>query len=222
MRRDDLPPGYDGWQLLDTIGSPRVGRVVGPVAPKAVCEKTTNKQQQLPYLTGIMHTAISADIKYLRVKSHDVASVRKAAVALVERGTVGASIATSSGNDTTNLIDLTWNYKKQQGNPQPTMTYKMGSFPPPSRDCSFSVSANDNASLGDTIQLVVSISNQGGMLRTIDGRVVGKVVQYNGTAVRNFFTMQFTGTVSPGQGEIIVLYGYVSSHPFFISKVFRG
>ena len=202
MRRDDLPPGYDGWQLLDTIGSPRVGRVVGPVAPKAVCEKATNKQQQLPYLTGIVHTAISADIKYLRVKAHDVASVRKAAVALVERGTVGASIATSSGHGAASLIDLTWNYKKQQGDPEPTMTYKMGSFPPPSRDCSFSVSTNDNALLGDTIQLVVSISNQGGMLRTIDGRVVGKVVQYNGTAVRNFFTMQFTGTVSPGQGEI--------------------
>ena len=44
------------------------------------------------------------------------------------------------------------------------------------------------------------------MLRTIDGRVVGKVVHYNGTAVKNFFTMQFTGTVSPGQGKKFEMY----------------
>ena len=193
-------PGYDGWQFLDTIRSPRVGKIVGPVAPKAVCDKTAKKQ--LPYLTGVVVAALSAEIKYLRVKAHDITSIRKASVALVERGNVGVSMVTSPGKNLKDVIDMIWNYKKQQsGDTQPSMTYKMGSFPPPSRDCTFSVSTNDNAMLGDTIRLGISISNCGGMLRTIDGRVVGKVVHYNGTAVKNFFTMQFTGTVSPGQGK---------------------
>ena len=191
--------GYDGWQFLDTIRSTRVGKIVGPVAPKAVCDKSTKKQ--LPYLTGIVVAAISAEIKYLRVKAHDITSIRKASVALVERGTVGVSMVTSPGKNLKDVIDVIWNYKKQQNvDPQPSMIYKMGSFPPPSRDCTFSVSTNDDAILGNTIRLEVSISNCGGMLRTIDGRVVGKVVHYNGMAVKNFFTMQFTGTVSPGQG----------------------
>ena len=193
-------PGYDGWQFLDTIRSPRVGKIVGPVAPKAVCNKSAKKQ--LPYLTGTVVAALSAEIKYLRVKAHDITSIRKASVALVERGNVGVSIVTSAGKNLKDVIDVIWNYKKQHvGDSQPAMTYKMGSFPPPSRDCTFSVSTNDNAILGDTIRLEVSISNCGGMLRTVDGRVVGKVIHYNGTAVRNFFTMQFTGTVSPGQGK---------------------
>lgn len=185
---------------MDTIRSPRVGKVVGPVAPKAVCDKSAKKQ--LPYLTGIVLAAISAEIKYLRVKANDLTSIRKASVALVERGAVGVSIVTSPGKNLKDAIDVIWNYKKQQNgtDSQPSMTYKMGSFPPPSRDCTFAVSTNDNAALGDTIKLEISISNCGGMLRTIDGRVVGKVVHYNGMAVKNFFTMQFTGTVSPGQG----------------------
>ena len=190
---------------MDTIRSPRVGKIVGPVAPKAVCDKSTKKQ--LPYLTGVVVAALSAEIKYLRVKAHDITSIRKASVALVERGNVGVSIVTSPGRNLKDVIDVIWNYKKHQsGDSPPSMTYKMGSFPPPSRDCTFSVSTNDNAVLGDTVKLEISISNCGGMLRTIDGRVVGKVVHYNGTAVKNFFTMQFTGTVSPGQGKKFEMY----------------
>ena len=43
MTRDDFPPGYDGYQLLDTIGSPRAGWVVCPVTPKSSLWKD-NKQ----------------------------------------------------------------------------------------------------------------------------------------------------------------------------------
>lgn len=54
---------------------------------------------------------------------------------------------------------------------------------------------------GDDITLSVRISNAGPMLRSVDGRVVGCSVHYTGRPLRSFLSLQFSGTVSPGQSE---------------------
>ena len=54
---------------------------------------------------------------------------------------------------------------------------------------------------GDDITLSVGIRNAGAMLRTVDGRVVGCSVLYTGRPLRSFMSMQFSGTVSPGQSK---------------------
>ena len=45
MRRDDLPPGYDGWQAIDSPSSGPTNSV-GPVPVKAIREKQIGKTWQ--------------------------------------------------------------------------------------------------------------------------------------------------------------------------------
>jgi len=64
---------------------------------------------------------------------------------------------------------------------------------------------NNEAKLGDDIVLTVRIRNNGLMMRTVDGRVVGKVIYHTGVPVRSFLSMQFSGVVSPGQSEFTIM-----------------
>ena len=43
MRRDDLPPGYDGWQAVDSPSTGGPTDSVGPVPVKAVLQKQVGK-----------------------------------------------------------------------------------------------------------------------------------------------------------------------------------
>ena len=56
--------------------------------------------------------------------------------------------------------------------------------------------------LGADIEVTVTVSNKGAMLRRVDGRVVGTAVYYTGQQVRSFMSMDFTGLVSPGQSAL--------------------
>ena len=57
--------------------------------------------------------------------------------------------------------------------------------------------------LGDPVQISVKISNNSVALRQIAGKVVGKVVRYNGAVVQNFMSLKFSGVVNPGQGVCV-------------------
>jgi len=200
MRRDDLPPGYDGWQVLDaTSQEKQCGRYrIGPTSVQAVKEKVGGKQWL--HDTEYIISEVNADVRYLRVsKSFATVSNRTVSVAKVCCGEVGTLIATSAGAGFTPL-DITTSYRDTEVSPSSPVQSSFH-FPPPTRDCSFELVTSDKARLGDDIVLSIQIMNGGSMMRTVDGRVVGKVVYHTGVPVRSFMSMQFSGVISPGQSE---------------------
>lgn len=97
MRRDDLPPGYDGWQVLDaTSQEKQSGRYrIGPASVRAVREGL--KGRQWSYDVEYVTSEVSADTRYLRVsRSFATVTNRTVSLAQVHHGEVGACIVTGS------------------------------------------------------------------------------------------------------------------------------
>lgn len=201
MRRDDLPPGYDGWQVLDaTSQDKQCGRFrIGPAPVMAIHERKSGKEWL--YDGEFVISEICADVRYLRVGKNFTNGINKhLSVAHVSHDEVGVALVTSRG-DQESPLDLTGDYKEPPEKPASTGILSGSRFPPPSKDCSFEVKTSDNSALGEEITITVTITNRGAMMRTVDGRVVGTVTHYTGQPVRNFMSMQFTGVISPGQSK---------------------
>ena len=215
MRRDDLPTGYDGWQVLDATSQPKQSGHyrTGPASVRAIREGRSG-DKKWPYSNQVIISEVSADTRYIRVsKSYGSCSNSTFTVAQVQHGETGTLIVTSSPNDTpTHPLDITAHYKELLPMATPSVAEKTASrFPAPSRDCTFDVSTNEGATLGEDVIITISIANKGAMLRTLDGRVVGKVIRYTGHIVHSFMSMQFKGIVSPGQSELITGTSSVST-----------
>ena len=201
MSRDDLPPGHNGWQILDPTSQHRQGGAhrIGPVSLASVREGKVGGGKRGEGGNGVeyVRSEVNADMRFLRVsKSFATITNRVLSVALVRHNQVGVRLVAGNGTSLTPL-DVTDAYKEAELKEEATPTH----FPPPSRDCSVDVTTNDTTKLGDSISLTVTIGNQGPLLRTLDGKVGGHVVRYNGVAVREFLSMQFSGVVAPGQCE---------------------
>ena len=157
--------------------------------------------RRLSYGGEYILSEVTADTRYLRVGKVGVAN-RPSAVAQVRHDEVGSDIVTmaTDENGSLTLTTVTDDYRELFDHTPSPLTHPTH-FPPPTRDCTFVVSIGDGVRLGEPIELNVIIKNCGAMLRTVDGRVVGQVIYYCGQVVRKFMSMQFTGAISPGQGE---------------------
>lgn len=195
MRRDDLPKGYGGWQVLDACSSERQGGVhrVGPCSVAAIKEGLLGKQW--PYDGEFVLSEISSDIRYHRVTT-TAGNVKnaKCSLAAIQHDQVGLKIITATLKRGTST-EITANYRKEATDSLPHET------PVKSKGCTFELRTSDDVALGDNITLSVRIQNNGALMRTVDGRVVGKAVYYTGTAVKNFMSMEFAGVVAPGKGK---------------------
>ena len=191
MRRDDLTKGYDGWQVLDACSSEKQGGVhrVGPCSVAAIKEGLLGKQW--PYDGEFVLSEISSEVRYHRV-TPTAGNIKnsKSALVLVQRDQVGLKIITATLKRGTS-VDITANYRREpSGSVMPDKT----------KGCTFELHTSDEATLGDNITLSVRIQNNGALMRTVDGRVVGKAVYYTGMAVKNFMSMEFAGVIAPGKG----------------------
>lgn len=205
MRRGDLPLGYDGWQVLDACSSEKLGGTqrIGPCSVVAVKEGLSGKQW--PYDGEFVLSEISSEIRYHRVMP-TAGNIKnsKCALALVQQGQVGLKIITATPKRGT-FADITANYRNELiAHVMPANT-----TPVKTKNCTFELCTSDEAALGDNITLNIKIYNSGALMRTVDGRVVGKTVDYTGAAVKNFMSMEFAGVVAPGKGEGVCM-AYVS------------
>ena len=205
MRRSDLPEGYDGWQVLDPTSQDRQsGRYrIGPAS--VIAAKEGHSGKKWPYDLEFVKSEVGADVRYLRVSSsYSTVSSATTSLAHVNHNEVATSLVTTScGEDWgSEPLDITNNYRNIPPTPSEPSSESSCSqrFPSPTRDCFFEVEMNDGAKLGEDIKIKVSVRNGGGMLRTVDGKVVGSIIYYTGQPVHSFMTMQFSGQISPGQG----------------------
>ena len=116
---------------------------------------------------------VNADLRFLRVsKSYASITNQIMSVALVCHNRVGVRLVAGNGTsvDPVNVTDA----------------YKWAEFcekvphsrpPLPTRDCSVEVSTMDGCKLGERVQLTVTVTNHGHLLRTLDGRVEGHIIR---------------------------------------------
>ncbi|KAL5489676.1 hypothetical protein EMCRGX_G018794 [Ephydatia muelleri] len=204
MRRSDLPSGYDGWQVLDACSSERLGGTqrIGPCSVVAVKEGLLGKQW--PYDGEFVQSEINSEIRYHRV-TPTAGNVKnaKCVLALVQQGQVGLKIITATSKRGT-PADITENYRHELIDSKAHVT-SANTTPVKTKGCTFELCTSDEAALGDNITLNIKIHNSGSLMRTVDGRVVGKAVYYTGAAVKNFMSMEFAGVVAPGKDSTVTL-----------------
>lgn len=220
MRREDLPMGFDGWQVLDPTSTPKLSRQsrIGPAPVAAICNKLTSRTH--PYNVDIVRDRITYKIHYLQIPSeacHTLSALKQASLVHIDHDSPPVMILTSNGNYEVPL-DLTDYYfssrlQDEEGEGSPSnMTQKKKKsqvkrtlMHHPVSDCAFEVLTSDNAMLGDTVDICVKITNRGGAIRQISGKVVGKVVKYTGAVTQNFMSMKFSGIINPGQNASVSL-----------------
>ena len=99
-----------------------------------------------------------------------------------------------------NYSDITCSYRErvEEKSPAPCAVYP---YPRPSQDCKCEVSCRGDL-VGKDVDIVVTITNNGPMVRTVDGRVVGMTTLHTGQVVASFMYMQMSGSIAPGQSEL--------------------
>lgn len=209
MRRDDLPRGYDGWQVLDATSQDRQSGHfrIGPASVLAIRKGQSGKKW--PHNVEFLRSQLTADVCYFRVTSNfSTASNQAISLAKVCKGEVGTAVVTSAYAKSAMCkpLELTADYHDipaSNSDPLPVGGPQLKGFlHPPTRDCSFELKLCDQVKLGEDITISVTVSNNGAMLRTVDGRLVGTAVYYTGHMVRTFISLDFSGLVSPGQSKL--------------------
>ena len=166
MRRDDLPMGFDGWQVLDPTSSIKLsGKFrIGPASVLAVHEGMMGRGY--PYNGEIVHGEVLSEIQYLQIPAGaDLSSTaqRYASLVYIDREEVAPLICTSH-HDKLVPVDVTEYYRsglqqdpdapastdgsaQQQSlqTPSASMKKKKKKVSLPLRDCSVQVSTMDGA-----------------------------------------------------------------------------
>lgn len=70
MRRDDLPVGYDGWQVVDSVSSGPI-HSLGPVPVKAIYEENPSPiwDNDVNRFLSMIHSEVSSSFSKLYIIS---------------------------------------------------------------------------------------------------------------------------------------------------------
>ena len=160
MRREDLPMGFDGWQVLDPTSTPKLSGQsrIGPAPVAAISNKLTSRTH--PYNVDIVCDRIAYKIHYLQIPSeacHTLSALKQASLVHIDHNSPPVMILTSNGNYKVPL-DLTDYYfssrlQDEEGEGSPSnMTQKKKKsqvkrtlMHHPVSDCAFEVLTSDNA-----------------------------------------------------------------------------
>ena len=117
---------------------------------------------------------VCADLRFLRVsKSYASITNQIMSVALVCHNKIGVRIVAGNG-DSLDPLNVTDTYKWTEIHDNEVSP---SHSPLPTRDCSVEVSTSDTSKLGESIELIVTVTNHGHLLRTLNGRVEGHIVR---------------------------------------------
>jgi hypothetical protein len=199
MKRNDLPVGYDGWQVMDFItNGPH--HFVGPTPVSALCEtQNISPGGDASYFKSL----INSEIKYFRV-NHSYATMTNQVYSLaqVQKHETGTKIVTCSSKSD-KWIDVS-NYRNHLPTNAVPTSESPYPYPAPSCDCSVELICS-HVTLGKDFDITITLHNNGPMVRNIDGRILGASLEYTGKNSKNFIAMKFEGAISPEQTATVIL-----------------
>lgn len=195
MARPDLPKGYGGWQAIDATPQETSGGVycMGPMSLVAI----KRGEVYLPYDGPFVFSEVNAD--KVIWKQDDSGKLVKTGVV---KNSVGFFISTKKafgksswsnwrvGNDP-DWEDVTDDYKFKEGSEEERAAVRQASLkstredvyePCKNKDITFTLTIPDNAFIGDSLEILLKITNTSDTTRTVNGTLKISTMYYTGTA----------------------------------------
>ena len=146
-------------------------------------------------------------IHYHRVnQSYATMSNRQCTLAKVVSNKCGQMIITADPEDNSRYLDITSEYKElipsNDKYPSPSSQYP---YPPPSKDCSLNIACSKSGGICEDFTITITLTNNGPMIRTVDGRVIVISTQYNGDNPKPIIYSEFSGKITPNRGTVKVI-----------------
>ncbi|XP_073539963.1 protein-glutamine gamma-glutamyltransferase 5-like [Phyllobates terribilis] len=221
MARKDLPPGYDGWQVLDPTPQEISGGTYccGPAPVKAIKEGDVD----VDYDVAFVFTEVNGDVVHWVLQDGGVEQGK------VDTLTIGQSISTKSVGSNTRE-DITNQYKYGDGSAEERIVFekavaKLKSKKPfmerdsiVALDFNVSLKLAQSPLIGQTIILLYRIHNRGFEPKKFNITLSGQEMMYNGKALEQFWTENIEIDVSPGKD----LETSFQLHPFHYQRFVRS
>uniref|UniRef100_A0A3Q2QIM2 protein-glutamine gamma-glutamyltransferase n=1 Tax=Fundulus heteroclitus TaxID=8078 RepID=A0A3Q2QIM2_FUNHE len=180
MRRPDLSPGFDGWQVVDPTPQERSGGLFrcGPCPVAAIKQRCLSVLYDTPFL----YASVDGDVRRLIVHNGQVVGQT------VDSETVGQLICTKSiGSDSP--CNLTKTYKGLKSEKPSFMLIKTRLLPrAKSPSLEVSLSTEGLPVLGQSICLCVKVTNRSNHQRVLKENINAQMKEYNNNPEMTFWT----------------------------------
>lgn len=127
-------------------------------------------------------------------------SNRQCTLAKVISEQCGQMIITSDPNDINKYIDITSEYNIQSSTITTATNPTVYPYPSPSKDCSIQIACS-RTDVSNDFTITITLTNNGPMVRTIDGQIVIIAGQYNGDNPKSLLCTEFSGKITPNRGK---------------------
>ncbi|XP_044195137.1 coagulation factor XIII A chain-like [Thunnus albacares] len=204
MVRPDLPPGLEGWQVVDaTPQETSDGHFrCGPASIAAIKEGLLCH----PFDSGFVFAEVNSDVVFHKRDRYGTLTPYR-----VEKAVIGQSICTKAvGSDAAQ--DITHTYKYPEGSAQDSQVMARAEEYGCQRDHSelsdgeVTVTINcEQVAMGQDVNLIVDFQNLGELPKTVQAHLAGSVVFYTGITANQLQDKDFTVTVPAQQTERVIL-----------------
>ncbi|XP_060593813.1 protein-glutamine gamma-glutamyltransferase K-like [Ruditapes philippinarum] len=214
MTRPDLPPGYDGWQAIDSTPQERSKGIycLGPMSLKAI----KSGRVYLPYDGPMAFAEVNADkILWMNYSPGKLRAVK------TDKSFVGKLISTkkplanSASTDWMTGLDkdredITDQYKFPEGTEEERIAVEEAKSyranddfeDDTKKDVEFEVSADNNTFIGETLQVSLKVTNQRSKkTRTVVGLINVKTIYYTGVPYKEVVKGKLPRTAISGKDE---------------------
>uniref|UniRef100_A0A3P9LRN2 Transglutaminase-like domain-containing protein n=1 Tax=Oryzias latipes TaxID=8090 RepID=A0A3P9LRN2_ORYLA len=215
MRRDDLSPEFNGWQVVDPTPQETSAGMYrcGPCPVAAILQRRLRTPYDGPFLCA----SVDADVIRLVVRNEEVVG------RMVEPDIVGRLICTKSvGLDRPE--NLTWTYKQTRSEQQPGFpsSSQMSRIQPrvqlsgsaesrtggPAPTLQVSLTIDEMPALGEDIRMTVTVSNRSGSPRALLEHISAQLKEYDSSPLKSFWV--FHGEVLIPPFEALRLHHFIS------------
>ncbi|XP_035854944.1 coagulation factor XIII A chain-like isoform X2 [Sander lucioperca] len=198
IRRDDLPPGLEGWQVVDATPQETSDGYFrcGPVSMIAVKEGLLCH----PFDAGFVFSEVNSDVVFYQRSRYGTLTPY-----WVETDYIGKAVYTKSlGSNSPN--NITQNYKYLQGSAEDKRTkdraneYGMESDQSELPEITLSIIINARqVNLGQDVNLQVDFHNHSDVPKTVQANLACSVIFYTGVRASHLKNHNFTITVPANQ-----------------------
>ncbi|XP_055925322.1 hemocyte protein-glutamine gamma-glutamyltransferase-like [Argiope bruennichi] len=219
MARPDLPPGYGGWQSIDSTPQETSGNVfqMGPASVEAVKRGQVGFDFDCPFVFAEVNADI---IKWTRDETVE-GGWRKAASDKYKIGQfmLTKKIGVDDDVGDTDAENIVAEYKDQEGTVEermavlnaarygvaPSIRYAVYDMPPPeAEDVDFDLVEIDQVMIGQPFSVTVKVRNKNkSEMRTVGAVLSASTVYYTGVLARKVTRQRGNFTLKPNQSEVL-------------------
>uniref|UniRef100_A0AAY4DBX3 protein-glutamine gamma-glutamyltransferase n=1 Tax=Denticeps clupeoides TaxID=299321 RepID=A0AAY4DBX3_9TELE len=199
MKRPDLPPGFNGWQVVDSTPQ-ETSDGCGPASVQAV----KNGLVYYPFDSPFVFDEVNSDLYYMQRDRYGNMTILYMSTTYVGQLIITKTIGQSTYDDVT----LTYKYPEGSAEDDATMSrvekygisvYRTAIGTP---DVELTVTV-PTVKMGDSFTLTAFLNNTSDERRTVQVLVTGTVVFYTGVNASDFMDAENTVLLEAGQSQSV-------------------